>query len=86
MILTWGIVTGMLAIAVDPWLAPSAALYFVGFAIAVRAPDYRLYVSAVVNFSFSVNAVWRWRPATFKPTAEERERIDRGRSRRRRRN
>jgi len=84
MILTWGIVTGMLAIAVDPWLAPSAVLYFVGFGLVVRDPDSRFYVSALVNFGFAVNAVWRWRPATFNPTPEERERIDRGRSRRRR--
>ncbi len=86
MLITWGILTGMLAIAVEPWLAPSSAFYFVCFALAVRFPDAHLYITALANFAFAINAVWRWRPASFKITPEERERLDRQiRSRRSRR-
>lgn len=68
----WVTLVGMLAIMVDPWLAPSCASYIVGFLLAAKYPaQHSLFMSAT-NIVFSVNAIWRWRPATLLPTPAER--------------
>ncbi|CAN5815973.1 hypothetical protein BH11MYX3_BH11MYX3_15220 [soil metagenome] len=86
MIFFWGAVTTLLAINLDAWLWPSAALYFVCFGFAAAHPELRFYAMAAGNFGFSINAVVRWGPASFRPTdaerAERQERDERFRSRR----
>ena len=71
----WMVTSGMMAIALDPWLAPASAIYAACFLIAARAPEVRSYMMSLGNFSFAVIAVIRWRPATLKPTDAERERF-----------
>ncbi len=71
MIFFWGAVTSMLAITVDGWLWPSAVLYFAWFGLAAQDPGLRFYAMAGANFSFAINALIRWAPATLRPSDEE---------------
>ena len=66
------VLSGQLAIHLDAWLAPSVAGYVAGFLVASRAPELVLYVYSACNGLFMVNAVWRWWPASFRYTDEER--------------
>ena len=43
--------------------------------VACRMPEVRSSLMAVGNFSFAVIALVRWRPATLRPSAEERARF-----------
>jgi serine/threonine-protein kinase len=72
MLFYWGTITAMVAITLDHWLAPAAILYFLGFLLAARIPECRLYVISAANLAFGINAVLRWRPATLKLSPEER--------------
>jgi len=87
MIFYWGVITTMLAISLEAWLAPSAALYFVWFAVAAHAPELRYYAMAAANLGFSINAFLRWTPGTLRATEAERaareERDAKARARRR---
>ncbi len=85
----WGTCAAWIAIALDVWFIPAALGYFTAFMLAARFPEAQLYVTSAANFVFMVNMVARWRPASMKPSAEERAwlearlqaRRDRGRSR-----
>ncbi|MBL0218088.1 MAG: serine/threonine protein kinase [Myxococcales bacterium] len=72
MIFLWGVITTMLTIAVDLWLWPSAVVYIASFLLSAHSPELRFYAMAVGNFSFAINALFRWAPATLRPTDEER--------------
>ena len=71
----WAALGGMIAIALDPWLAPAPILYLVSFMIAARVPEIRAYLSGGSNGVFAIIALWRWRGAPLRPTPEERERF-----------
>ena len=71
----WMATSAMIAIAIDPWLAPASLIYTACFLVACRAPEIRSYLMAGSNFSFAVIALVRWRPASLHPTEAERVRF-----------
>ena len=71
----WMLTAGMMAIALDAWLALGAGIYLVAFLVATRAPELRSYLMALSNCAFAITAYVRWRPASFHPTEEERIRF-----------
>ena len=68
----WVSIVGMMTIMVDPWLAPSCISYVIGFLLAAKYPAQHALFMSATNILFSINAIWRWRPATFLPTDAER--------------
>ncbi len=74
-VIVWAALTGMLAIMLDAWLAIAAIGYVIAFLLAARFPDQRAYFMSASNLLLALNAIWRWRPATFRPTPEERARM-----------
>jgi serine/threonine-protein kinase len=76
MILLWFIFGGMIAISIDRRIAPSVLGYLIGFVVAARDPDRAMYIMAAANFTFTVNAVWAWRPANLRWTPEERRAVE----------
>jgi len=62
MLFLWAVITAAIAIGIDSGLAPAAVGNAIGFAVAVRWPDYRFYVMSAVNLIFTINAFVRWRP------------------------
>ncbi|HEY4178537.1 MAG TPA: serine/threonine-protein kinase [Kofleriaceae bacterium] len=59
--LVWGSVVGGFALALDPWLLIAAVNYFIGFLIAARYPEGRMWVIAAVNAVTCGVLMWRWR-------------------------
>ncbi|CAN5845081.1 hypothetical protein BH11MYX2_BH11MYX2_38180 [soil metagenome] len=59
--LAWGAVVGGFALGVDAWLLVSSANYFIGFLLAARFPEARMWVIATVNAVTCGVLMWRWR-------------------------
>jgi serine/threonine-protein kinase len=64
-IFCWFVLASMVTVAIDAGMAPSAVGFAIAFLVAARAPEHRYGVIAAAN------AVWRWRPASLRYTAEE---------------
>lgn len=62
--LVWASVGGMFAIAIDGWLFVNSVGYFIGFLIAARWPDLRMFVVSAGNLVLTANLLLRWRPVT----------------------
>jgi len=73
MMFLWSVISSLLAIHLDRWLAPCAIFYAAMFLVGAKSPELRFQAMSAGNFVFAVNAVIRWRPRTFRQTAEERE-------------
>ena len=71
----WAAITGMLAITVDARLAVATAGYIAAYLLSSRFPDQRPYLMSGSNLVLALNAIWLWRPATFRPTSTERARM-----------
>jgi len=61
-----------LAIDLDAYFAVAAVGYVAAFVISARLPEHRMFAMGASNLVFTVNAIWRWHPATLRRTAEER--------------
>ncbi len=68
----WFLTSSMVALTIDGGMAPTAVGYAVAFLLAARWPEHRFWVMAGGNLVFTLNAAWRWRPATLRWTEEER--------------
>ncbi len=68
----WGVCAAWLAFTLDVGFIPGALGFFVGFLVSARWADLQLYSTAVANCVFAMNLVARWRPATWRQSAEER--------------
>ncbi len=77
MLFHWFVLAGMVAIGIDRRLFPMAIGYGVAFGVVVAQPGWLLFAMSASNFVFLVNAAWYWRPATIRPTSEERARYER---------
>jgi len=73
----WIAISGMVAIGVDRRLAPSTLGYVLAALAASRWPEYRFYAMSAANLVFTINAVWHWKPESFRWSREERERYRR---------
>ncbi len=82
MMFQWFIMAAVVAIVLEWRLWPTAVGFGVAFLVAGRWPDARFAAMAVSNAILTINAVWVWRPASFRMTDAERAEF-RPRSRRR---
>jgi len=73
----WIAISGMVAIGVDRRLAPSTLGYVLAALAASRWSEYRFYAMSAANLVFTINAVWHWKPESFRWSREERERYRR---------
>jgi hypothetical protein len=71
-LLLYTMIAGMLAITVEPFLWPSVPVYIATYLLARRFPDLALPLSSIPNLTLTLLAAYRWRPATFRYTPEER--------------
>jgi hypothetical protein len=67
MLCLWGTLATSFAITLEIWLLPSAIVYFIAFAITVRDQDLRFYAMSATNLVFTINAIARWAPSSFRP-------------------
>jgi serine/threonine-protein kinase len=81
MMYLWIAISGMVAIGIDRRLAPSTVGYVAAASFASYWPECRFYAMAVANALFTINAVYYWRPETFRWTEEERKKYSRRRLR-----
>ena len=77
MMYLWIAISGMIAIGIDRRLAPSTLGYVAAASFASVYPELRFFAMSAANLVFTVNAVWYWRPESFRWTAEERARYAR---------
>ena len=70
-LLLYTLISGMLAITVEPFLWPVVPVYIATFLLAQRLPDLALPLSSIPNLMFTLLAAYRWRPPTFRYTPEE---------------
>jgi serine/threonine protein kinase len=61
-IIVWAALGGIFALVVDRWLFVNSVGYFVGFVIAARWPDVRMFVVSGGNLVLAANLLLRWRP------------------------
>lgn len=64
LMLLWGVIIGVTAIALDRWLLLGALAYLAGFLITTREPEASHYLTSATNLAFALNVLWRWRPRT----------------------
>jgi serine/threonine-protein kinase len=79
MILLWFTINGMIAITIDPRVAPSTLTYLIAFVVAARYPANAMFPMAAANFFFTINAAWVWKPAQLRWTPEEKRAFDEAR-------
>jgi serine/threonine-protein kinase len=84
MIFSWFAISGMVTIGIDRRMAPTTVAFLIAFLVAARYPTRALFVMSAANLSFTVNAIWAWRPDTLRWTDEERRAVMEERERRRR--
>jgi len=73
MVFLWAVIMAMLVIHLDVWLWPTAVTCFLMFVLAAALPGHRHWFMSASNLAFTINAIVRWNPGTFKMTPEERE-------------
>ncbi len=76
LMLSWGLVTGMIAIAIEPRTTLAALGYFVAFAVVLQWPATRFYATSVGNLVMMLCLIVAWRPETWEMTEEERSRFN----------
>ena len=76
MVLLWFAIGGMVAIAIDRRVAPSALAFLAAFVVSARHPDRALFIISAANLVFTINAVWAWWPPSLRWTPEERLAIE----------
>jgi len=72
MVFQWFVMASMSSLAIDWRLFPTAVGFAGAFLVSARWPDARHTAMAVSNFVLTVNAVWIWRPSSFRMTEAER--------------
>lgn len=70
----WAAITGMATITIDRRMVGGALAFAGGFVASLVYPEFRLQLMSASCFVFMVTTAWQWRPATFRPTPEERAR------------
>lgn len=68
----WAVVAGLVALGIDRRVVPMGLGFVLGAAVATARPSWALYVAAVCNVGFTINAVVAWRPTTWTRSEEER--------------
>ena len=68
MVVMWSLVTGMVAITIEPRVAPTCLGYVACFVFILSWPELRLFAMAVGNLVLSITLVWVWRPAMVQST------------------
>jgi hypothetical protein len=63
MVLAWSLVSGMVAIAIEPRAAPTCVGFVACFVFVLQWPELRLFAMAATNLVLAVNLVAVWRPA-----------------------
>ncbi len=59
--LLWGIIVGVFAIMIDPWINLIALTYFAGFLVSTQFPEHRMLFSSFGNGVLAVVTFVRWR-------------------------
>jgi hypothetical protein len=84
-LLLYGVIAGMMTIAVDLYLWPATLAYIAAFLIASNDDSLTLYLTAACNGLITTISTWRWKPASIRSTEEERAerklRLERARAR-----
>jgi eukaryotic-like serine/threonine-protein kinase len=81
-LLSWFMFTTMVAIAIAPPFALATVGYGVAFFVTATWPGSFMWAIAFGNATFTLGGYLSWRPGTFEPTAEERERLELAKRRR----
>ncbi len=61
-LLLYTMISGMMAITVEPFLWPAVPIYIATYLVARRFPDLALPLASVPNLAMTLLAAYRWRP------------------------
>ncbi len=79
---SWFMFTAMVAIAIANPFAIATIGYAIAFFVTAKWPDAFLWAIAFGNAMFTLGGYLSWRPGTFEPTPEEKQRLEAAKRRR----